>query len=369
MVEHYLAKVNMRVRFPSPAPIENLAHDVGIFLFPSINSSSYHNVMIDLHVHLDGSLNRQILKKLCELNHRDPREVDNAHISVSNQGTLEDYLECFAFPCSLIQTAESITYAFYAFFVELHRQGHLYAEVRFAPAKSCDNGLEQVQVVQAAIQGLEIAKQETRMPGNIILCCMRSFPDEVNMETVHIAKRFLGRGVCGIDLAGPEVGFSNEMYAPIMAEARNLDIPITIHAGENLGPENIWAAIRLGAKRIGHGIRAVEDPLLLAFLAQTKIPLEICPTSERDTHCIPSLEALPIRKMMKAGCVLTLGSDDQTVSNTTLSHEMDLLRSIHGLTEEELDELERNSIDASFLEPDQKEYLFELYRKEKEQGN
>ena len=72
---------------------------------------------------------------------------------------------------------------------------------------------------------------------------------------------------------------------------------------------------------------------------------------------------------MKAGCVLTLGSDDQTVSNTTLSHEMDLLRSIHGLTEEELDELERNSIDAAFLEPDQKEYLFELYRKEKEQGN
>lgn len=321
--------------------------------------------MINLHVHLDGSLSKEMMHKLCLMSGRDPSEINNATISVKEQGTLEDYLECFAFPCSLLESKENISYAVYALFKELYKQGNIYAEVRFAPEKCKGTNLTQEDVVKAAIEGLEKAKEETKMPGNLILCCMRSFSDEANIETVEVAKKYLKKGVCGLDLAGPEVGFPNDMYAHIFALARSYDIPFTIHAGENLGPENVWAAIKLGAKRIGHGIRAAEDPMLLSFLGSAKIALEICPTSERDTHCVPSLDAIPIRKFMKYGIPIVLGDDDETVSSTNLKKEIEILKNVYGLTEAELDQIEKDSIQASFLEEDQKEFLLEIYEKEK----
>lgn len=321
--------------------------------------------MIDLHLHLDGSLTREELLSLAAMSHKPLESIKEARLSVDESClSLNDYLECFETPLSVLQKKETIAKAVTYLIARLSHDGLFYAEIRFAPQLHTREGLSQREVVEAALLGLKEAKEQYLFPAQLILCLMRGDKNqEANMETVLLAKEYLDKGVCGIDLAGAEALYPTKDFAPFFQKARELDIPFTIHAGEAAGPESIWEALRFGARRIGHGVHAIKDKSLLGFLAATKIPLELCPTSEVDTHAIASIEDLPLREFMRLGIKVTINTDDMTVSNVTLAEEYAKLQKSFDLTEKEMRKLYENSIEAAFLSTEQKEFLFEKLEK------
>ncbi len=245
----------------------------------------------------------------------------------------------------------------------LAAQGLLYAEIRFAPQLHTRKGLTQRQAVQAVCSGLKKAGEagDGSFFAQTILCCMRGAEDEENRETVRAAGQLWGMGVCALDLAGAEGLYPTENYRELFRYAASLDIPFTIHAGEAAGPQSIRAALSFGAKRVGHGVRCVEDPLLPRILAEQGVPLELCPTSNLQTKAVKSLEAFPLRSLLKQGVCVTLNTDNMTVSGVTLDGEYRLMERL-GLTREEKAVLLRNGAEAAFLPREEKRTLLERIR-------
>ena len=195
-----------------------------------------HYGLIDLHLHLDGSLSLESVRDLARMQNIQVEADDEQLLKLLQVGPdckdLNEYLEKFAFPCSLLQKPEAITRSVENLRRELKEQGLLYAEIRFAPQLHLLQGLTQRQVVQAAVDGLK----EEGVKANLILCCMRGDRNrEENLETIRLTAEFLGKGVCAADLAGAEALFTTEMFVDIFALARELGIPYTIHAGEAAG--------------------------------------------------------------------------------------------------------------------------------------
>lgn len=315
--------------------------------------------MIDLHLHLDGSMTPQLIKQLAiQEGVAFPEQEFESQLSVpADCESLNQYLQCFELPVAVLQSSQALTLAVKDLTARLEDQGLSYGEIRFAPSLHTRQGLTQAQVTEAAIAGLPKSSQSGQWKQfQLILCCMRGGDESANRETVETAARYLGKGVCAVDLAGAEALYPTEKYRELMEYARSLGVSYTIHAGEADGPESIWQAIQMGAQRIGHGVRAKEDPQLVTYLAGKKLPLELCPTSNLQTKAVPNLEGFPLREYLHQGLVVTVNTDNMTVSRTTLEKEFQLLTSI-GLTESERKQLLFNSVEAAFLPAEEKAAL------------
>ena len=312
--------------------------------------------LIDLHLHLDGSLSLATVRELAALDGIDSLGEDEALLKrlqvAPGCRDLNEYLEKFAFPCSLLQTTEALTLAVANLRRELAAEGLLYAEIRFAPQLHLDRGMTQTQVVEAAVKGLA----GEGVKASLILCCMRGGDNrEKNLETVRAASAFLGRGVCALDLAGAEALFPTSGFEAEFALARALGVPFTIHAGEADGPASIRKALEFGAKRIGHGVRCIEDEALMAELAERGIPLELCPTSNIQTCIFEKIEDYPIARLLDTGIRATVNTDNMMVSGVTLSSEMDRMAAL--LTPDRLARAVRNGVEAAFADEATKNWL------------
>lgn len=310
--------------------------------------------LVDLHLHLDGSISLQSAKALAQMQGielcSDEELITRLRVSDDCRDLCE-YLEKFDFPLSLLQTKEAISEAVYRLCEELCEQGMVYAEIRFAPQLHCKQGLTQGQVVEAAIEGM----RKGRLLSTLILCCMRGEGlCEKNRETVDVAKEFLGRGVGAIDLAGAEALYPNEGFADIFEYARKYNIPFTCHAGEADGAQSVRSAVAFGACRIGHGVRSAEDGELLFELSQKGVVLELCPTSNLNTRVFESLAEYPIERFLQAGVRFTINTDNTSVSNTTLAEEFRKLAAVYDFSAEELEQIVKTAIDASFADEETK---------------
>lgn len=325
---------------------------------------------IDLHLHLDGSVPVATVKKLMQ-EHGMPQLTDQ-ELSVDNScSSLEEFLEKFALPNQLMQTKHDLETIVFDLLTELKSQGLVYAEIRFAPQLHTKKGLTQKEVIASAIGGIKKFYQRQKedkdhpeLHAGLILCLMRFAHNNIeNMETVELAKEFLGKGVVGLDLAGAEGPIPNINYQKFFQRAQDLDVPYTIHAGEAAGPDSIRQALEMGAKRIGHGIRCTEDPALTQYLIDHQIILECCATSNMNTKAFDQIDSYPIKKLLHMRMKVTLNSDDMTVSNTNLPHEYQLLEEKTALTPEEETTLYLNAVDAAFTTPDEKIRLRALIQK------
>lgn len=324
--------------------------------------------MIDLHLHLDGSLNPEDMPKLAELSGITLQTVDieslRAMMTVEEDCTsLGEYLEKFELPLKVLQTEEGIRFAVYRLLETLKEQGLCYAEIRFAPQLHQQKGLTQTEVVKAAVEGLEKAKKELDMPSQLILCCMRSDDNhEENLETVKTAAEFVGKGVCAVDLAGNEAAYPTELFKDVFKSAQEYGVPIIIHAGEAAGAESMRQAIRLGARRIGHGIRAMGDENLIRELGERKLFLEMCYTSNLQTKAVDVPEHYPIEMFLKSRVYVTINTDNMTVSGTTLLREYHLLKEKFHLSDETMLQIAINAADAAFVTDTEREGLKEQIR-------
>ena len=309
---------------------------------------------VDLHLHLDGSLSVATARALSRLGQGEVDELSDEEIfgllSVGDAGTCGDlnlYLAKFNLPLALLQTAEQLSACTYLLQEELLAQGFGYAELRFAPQHHHERGMSQREAVEAVLDGLARSAFEAR----VILCCMRGRGNEAeNLETVELAREYLGRGVVAVDLAGAEALYPTAEFGPLFAHARELGVPFTIHAGEAGGPESVRHALDFGATRIGHGVRAAEDPQLLEELAARGVTLEVCPTSEVQTGVFGSIGAMPLRKLLDAGVRVAVCSDNMMVSATSVPRELALVQAAHQLSDAEVAALQLNAINAAFAD-------------------
>lgn len=314
--------------------------------------------LIDLHLHLDGSLSVRSVRELAQMQGRvlpqDDQELLEQLQVDRDCRDLNEYLEKFSFPCALLQTRQAITMAVANLLGELKAQGLLYAEIRFAPQLHTQQGLTQMEVVRAAIDGLN----QCDFRANLILCCMRGSDNrEQNNQTIQVASHFLGQGVCAVDLAGAEALYPTADFEDLLRTAREKGIPLTIHAGEAAGADSVWAALKLCPKRIGHGVRSLEDELLLKQLAAVGTTLELCPTSNLNTNIFPGIQDYPLRRLMEAGVRVTINTDNMTVSNVTVRSEMEKAADAFSLSMEEIAMLEMNAADACFANGEVREWL------------
>ena len=308
---------------------------------------------IDLHCHLDGSITLDIARKLAALQNielpADDAELE-AKLSVPEScESLNEFLECFALPCSLMQTAEGITESVHLVQEKMKGQGIAYLELRFAPQKHCDKGLTQKQVIDAALAGLKMSDLHT----NLILCLMRDKGNEKeNMETIELAKEYLVKdgGVVAVDLAGAEALFSTADFASPFARAKEYGIPFTIHAGEADGAGSVHTALDFGAERIGHGVRTKEDPALLDYIIKNKIPLEMCPNSNRQTKSVDDMSKYPIREYLAKGVKVTINTDDPAICRTTIAKEFKYLEDKFGISAADEKIMLLNAADAAFTD-------------------
>lgn len=325
-----------------------------------------HSPYIDLHCHLDGSITPEIARRLAALQDIPlPAQDDQALADLLSLSpdceSLNDFLKCFAFPLSLMQTREGIREAVFLVQENLRSQGVVYGELRFAPQLHREQGLSQSQVIDAALEGLHRSK----LPCSLILCCMRGEPDQVkdaNLETVELAHRYLVEhdGVTALDLAGAEGLYPTRDYTEEFRLAASYKIPFTIHAGEADGPDSVRCAIQLGARRIGHGVRAIQDMDVLKLLKERRIPLELCPTSNRQTRAVANMADYPFRQFLDQGILVTVNTDDMAICRTTVAEEFAYVERRYGLTQEEKKSLYLNAVQAAFTSQNVKTYLENL---------
>ncbi len=318
--------------------------------------------IVDLHLHLDGSLSPEAIIKVAKKeNIKLPSyEVNELrkYLEVPPTCTsLNEYLTKFDIPNLVLQSKYGLKECTLDLLKRLAKDGLKYVEIRMAPQLSTHGDLSQDEVVSTLLLAIKEGEERYKIKANLILCLMRGDNlNKENLETVKVANKYLNKGVVALDLAGAEALFQNEKFADFFMLANNLEIPFTIHAGEAAGASSVKSAIALGASRIGHGVHAKEDEEVVNELAKRKIPLEICPKSNLDTKTIASIKDLPINEFMSKGVIVTINTDDMTVSNTLLKNEYKLLYE-NGVTEAQLRQIACNSINSAFLEKKEKEKL------------
>ncbi|MDD6550832.1 MAG: adenosine deaminase [Lachnospiraceae bacterium] len=307
---------------------------------------------VELHCHLDGSLSPEFISS------RLGRKVDFKELSVSIDCTsLNEYLEKFDLPIKILSTPEAVREGT----IDVLRQGAeenvRYMEIRFDPVCLSNDGMTTDEAVIASIEGLREGEEKYGIKGNIILCAMRQFDLDQNLGTLALVEKYLGKGVCCMDLAGAEALYPTSGFKALFQEAVNRQIPFIIHAGEADGPDSVRAAVSFGAKRIGHGVAMKGQEDLQQELKKKNIPVEICPTSNYQTKAVHG--TYPLREFIDAGLKVTINTDNRTVSDTTLTDELEKSVHIADLSDAEIVTLEENAVNASFADTDTKEKILE----------
>lgn len=306
---------------------------------------------VELHLHLDGSVR---LDTASMLTGKSIEEVRSLMIAKEKCHDLNEYLTKFNLANEIMQSQENLTRIAKELVEDLKNDNVIYAEVRFAPLLHTKKGLTGEEVIEAVLLGLK----DEDLKVNLILCMMRQFSFEDNLKTIELAIKYLDKGVVAVDLAGAEALYPTANFERLFQIAKDDNIPFTIHAGEADGKDSILSAINFKTKRIGHGVRCIEDKETLDMINKNNITLEVCPTSNIQTDIFENYHDHPIRKLYDMNILVTINVDNMTVSNIDLTQEYEKLVKNFNFTLKDFKKMNINAINASFL----KEELKEKYR-------
>ncbi|MQN02137.1 MAG: adenosine deaminase [Lachnospiraceae bacterium] len=300
---------------------------------------------VELHCHLDGSLSPEFISSHLG------RSLDFKDLSVSIEcASLNEYLEKFDAEIKALSTPDAVRDGVMDVLAQADAENVRYMEIRFDPfcLAEAGNAMTPDDAVAASIEGLRAGTLKYGVKGNIILCAMRHFDLEKNLGTLSLVEKYLGKGVCCMDLAGAEAVYPTSGFKELFKAARTRNVPYIIHAGEADGESSIRAALSFGAKRIGHGVRMQGIRELENEFVEKGIPIEMCPTSNFQTKAVTGI--YPLREFIDAGIMATINTDNRTVSNTTLTDELESAKGVANLTDAELVSLEKNAVNASFAD-------------------
>ncbi len=312
-------------------------------------------VRIDLHCHLDGSLSKSCVETL--LGRAVALEELQANMDCKS---LAEYLEKFDLPLEGLQTAQGLYMAGLDFMENSARQRLDYVEVRFAPLLSCHGDLTCDKVIEHVLKGLEEGRRRYGVEYGVLTCAMRHHTEEENLKMLRCAREFLGAGVCGADLAGNEAAFPMYMFRNLFEQVNRMGMPFTIHAGECGNAENIRESVFCGARRIGHGIAMRGNEEIMNLCKEKRIGVEMCPISNLQTKAVSDINAYPMREFLDKGILVTINTDNRTVSQTSLDKEIEFVKTYAQITKEDIQMMSRNAIEIAFASDDVKHHLCQL---------
>ena len=266
-------------------------------------------------------------------------------------------MDKFELPGKCLQDDEGLEGAGYDVLEGMSRENVCYAEIRFAPLLSVTEQMNTEQVITALLRGLEKGKKEFGVEYNVIVCAMRHHSQEQNYQMIRTAHQFLGKGVCAADLAGAEAQYPMSEFMELFYRTKELGMPFTIHAGECGNAQNIADAVQAGAGRIGHGIAMRGNVAIQKMIWEKEIGIEMCPISNLQTKAVNSTAEYPLREFLDAGILVTINTDNRTVSNTSMTKELEFIQKTYGIRDDEIMLLMKNAVKVSFAEEALKERL------------
>lgn len=310
----------------------------------------------ELHLHLEGSVTPETLVELSRKNDAEPMSLEQARALYRYEDFLS-FLMSFKAVTERLQTADDYETITYNMLRDLSAQGVRHAEAYLSVGILLRfDRLHVDPVIAAAERGRERAEKDFGISLLWIIDAVRHFGlDEcarVFRKTAELRKDY--PSIVGIGIGGDEARGPAHEFRELFQEAKDNGLHLTCHAGETTGPQSIWAAINIGAERIGHALTAQDDPDLIVVLAEKQIPLELNITSNLRTGCCPTLMEHPARKYFEEGLMVTLNSDDPPFFGANLLDEYELAHRDFELTLEQMRELAANSVEASFLAPEKK---------------
>ncbi|MFB7865818.1 adenosine deaminase [Streptomyces sp. NPDC056069] len=306
----------------------------------------------ELHVHHVGSASPRIVSELAA-RHPDSK-VPTDPDALADYFTFTDFahfIEVYLSVVDLVRTPEDVRLLTYEVARDMARQNIRYAELTITPYSSTRRGIDE-HAFMAAIEDARVAAEKEL--GVILRWCF-DIPGEAGLEaaeeTARLAVDLHPEGLVSFGLGGPEIGVPRPQFKPYFDRARAAGLRSVPHAGETTGPQTVWDALNdLGAERIGHGTSSVQDPELLKHLAEHRIALEVCPTSNIATRAVERLEDHPLRQMVEAGVLVTINSDDPPMFGSDLNNEYAVAARLLDLDEGGLAALAKNAVEASFLD-------------------
>lgn len=294
---------------------------------------------------------------------RGDAEALRQYMLVSDVQNLEEYLERFTVTLSVLQTEAALERVAYELAEDAAAEGVRYIEVRYAPVLNIRAGLALGAAVEAPLRGLARAERDHGIVARVIICAMRSMPPATSMELAHLAVDYRSAGVVGFDLAGGEIGNPAAEHARAFAYARENDLACTCHAGEGDGPESVRQALHTcGAHRLGHATRLIEDPALVDYVGEERIPLEICLTSNVQTRVAATYATHPMRAYFDRGLNVVLNTDNRLMSGVTLTDEYVAAAEHLAFSFDELAAVAVNGFESAFLPPDERKRLADRAR-------
>lgn len=327
----------------------------------------------ELHLHLEGAVDPPTL---AELSRRHPTPLsteNNRYTNIADSGrvfteeearALYDYtnftgfLLAFKAVTERLRTAEDYELVTYRMMQKLHAQNVRHAEVFVSVGVVHWRGGEFEPLFEGLERGRQRGERDFGMSLYWIFDAARHFGVEAAQRVVEEAIRLKTPSVIGVGLGGDERRAGPELFPGVAQLAHANGLRLTVHAGETVGPESIWGAVRgLKGDRIGHGLTAAQDPKLVSYLAEHQIPVEVCISSNVVTGCCSSLEEHPVRKLFDAGVLVTLNTDDPEMFHTSVNREYQIAQEVFGFNEAELRQLAENSFKASFLPEGRKREL------------
>ncbi|HET7026688.1 MAG TPA: adenosine deaminase [Candidatus Limnocylindrales bacterium] len=310
----------------------------------------------ELHLHLDGSLRIDTALELARTrNVEAPRTWAAMHaalVAPMPSASQAELLRAFDLPIALLQDAEALERVAAELVETKARDNVRYVEIRWGPALHTARGLSLADGIAAVARGANDAAARTNTTVRLIATALRSHEPADNLGLAETATRFRDDGLVGFDLAGPEEAFPDPLaHRSAFEAARRGGLRITIHAGEWGGAAQVRGALALEPERIAHGPGAIDDESLVAELRDRGVALDLCPTSNWQAGIVSSVEAHPLARLHRAGVVVTLSTDDTTVSDLSLSDEYERAVRGIGLTLPELWAIDRGALDVAFAEP------------------
>ncbi|MES2649916.1 MAG: adenosine deaminase [Bacteroidota bacterium] len=311
---------------------------------------------IELHLHLDCSLSFKVVKQLApEISFA---EYEASFIAPPKCTDLADYISRAIKGVDLMQTAEQLRLVTLDLFEQLKADNVVYAELRFAPLLHTNGGLTPTDVVKAVNDATIEGKRQTGIEAGIILCTLRHFSKEQSMKTVEMVNAWKGSCVVGFDIAADEAGFPIDNHVNAFQYAKEHSILCTAHAGEEKGAASVWETLNhFHPHRIGHGVRSAEDDLLLSFLKENHVHLEVCPTSNIQVNVYERIEGHSANKLFDAGISLSINTDARTISNVTLTSEYNTLETFFDWTKQHFKKCNLEAIQHAFTGEPIKEKL------------
>jgi adenosine deaminase len=319
--------------------------------------------LTDIHRHLDGNIRAQTILDLGrQFNLTLPaNELDalRPHVQVMHtEPDLVSFLQKLDWGVKVLGDLDACRRIAKENVEDAARAGLHYTELRFSPYyMAMNHKLPVAGVVEAVIEGIREGQQHHDIDVRLIGILSRTFGEDACLQELEglLAHR---DGITALDLAGDELGFPGSLFLSHFNRARDAGWRITVHAGEAAGPESIWQAIReLGAERIGHGVKAAQDPELMDFLAKHQIGIESCLTSNIQTSTVGSFENHPLSVFLRHGVLASINTDDPAVQGIEIANEYNVAAPAAGLTQEEIRQAQKNGLTMAFLTETEKQAI------------